>query len=204
MMRFRIAAAAVCALATSACMTTDGGMDSGSSMGAMSSEGSVKVGGAAMYANRNIVENAANSPIHTTLAAAVQAAGLTETLSGPGPFTVFAPTNDAFARLPAGLVQSALRPENKAMLTSVMTYHVVAGRMTAADLMAAIRTGNGTASLTTVNGAALTARMSGSNIVLTDALGGRANVTQADVFQSNGVIHVTDAVSLPNAYAAPG
>ena len=197
MTRFSIAAAAACALATSACMTTDGGMDSGSSMGAMSSDGSVKVGGAAMYANRNIVENAANSPIHTTLVAAVQAAGLTETLSGPGPFTVFAPTNDAFAKLPAGMVQTALRPENKAMLTSVLTYHVVAGRMSAADLMAAIKAGNGSAALTTANGGTLTARMSGGRIVLTDARGGRATVTQADVFQSNGVIHVTDAVSLP-------
>lgn len=197
MMRFRIAAAAACALATSACMTTDGEMDSASSMGAMSSDGSVKVGGAAMYANRNIVENAANSPIHTTLVAAVQAAGLAETLSGPGPFTVFAPTNDAFARLPAGMIQTALRPENKAMLTSVLTYHVVAGRMSAADLMAAIKAGNGSAALTTVNGGTLTARMSGGRIVLTDARGGRATVTQADVFQSNGVIHVTDAVSLP-------
>ncbi len=182
------------ATSLSACMTpTDGMGDSAS----MSADGSVTVGGAAMYANRNIVENAANSPIHTTLVAAVQAAGLAETLSGPGPFTVFAPTNDAFAKLPAGMVQTALRPENKAMLTSVLTYHVVPGRMSAADLMAAIRSGGGTARLTTVNGGVLTARMSGSSIVLTDARGGRATVTQGDVFQSNGVIHVTDSVSLP-------
>lgn len=200
MIKFRnVAALMACAMSLTACMTTDGeGMnDNDASMGAMSSGGSVKVGGAAMFPTRNIVENAVNSPIHTTLVAAVKAAGLVETLSGPGPFTVFAPTNDAFARLPAGMVQTALRPENKGMLTSVLTYHVVSGRMSAADLMAAIRAGGGSARLTTVNGGTLTARMNGNRIVLTDARGGSATVTQADVFQSNGVIHVTDSVSLP-------
>ncbi|MEO7634088.1 MAG: fasciclin domain-containing protein [Sphingomicrobium sp.] len=155
------------------------------------------VGGAAMYPAKNIVENAVNSPEHTTLVAAVKAAGLVDTLSGAGPFTVFAPTNAAFAKLPAGTVDTLLRPENKAMLTSVLTYHVVPGRMTAADLMSAIQAGGGQASLVTVQGATLTARMEGNGIVLIDAKGGRSNVTQANVMQSNGVIHVTDAVSLP-------
>lgn len=157
----------------------------------------VTVGGAAMYPNRNIVENAANSPIHTTLVAAVTAAGLGETLSGPGPFTVFAPTNDAFARLPAGTVDTLLQPANRAQLTSVLTYHVVPGRVTAADLVRQIQAGGGSARLTTVQGGTLTARLQGSTVVLTDARGGTARVTQADVMQSNGVIHVTDAVSLP-------
>ena len=186
---------AVIALATSlsACMAMDG--ETG--MNGSQSASTVMVGGAAMFPTRNIVENAVNSRDHTTLVAAVQAAGLAETLSGPGPFTVFAPTNAAFAKLPAGTVQTLLRPENKATLASVLTYHVVSGRMSAADLMAAVRAGGGTAALTTVNGGTLTARMSGGNLVLTDAKGGRSTVTQADVFQSNGVIHVTNAVSLP-------
>jgi uncharacterized surface protein with fasciclin (FAS1) repeats len=155
------------------------------------------VGGAAMYPSRTIVENAVNSRDHTTLVAAVKAAGLVETLSGPGPFTVFAPTNAAFEKLPAGLVQTALRPENKAMLQSVLTYHVVPGRLTAADLMQRIRAGGGQARLTTVQGGTLTASMMGNRIMLRDAKGGTAHVTQGDVMQSNGVIHVTDAVSLP-------
>ena len=155
------------------------------------------VGGAAMYSAKNIVENAVNSPEHTTLVAAVKAAGLVDTLSGAGPFTVFAPTNGAFAKLPAGTVDTLLRPENKAMLQSVLTYHVVAGSMTAADLMSAIRAGGGQANLLTVQGGTLIARMQGSGIVLIDTKGGRSQVTQANVMQSNGVIHVTDAVSLP-------
>jgi uncharacterized surface protein with fasciclin (FAS1) repeats len=168
-------------------------------MGAMSASAgtTVTVGGAPMYSTRNIVENAVNSRDHTTLVAAVKAAGLVETLAGPGPFTVFAPTNAAFDRLPAGTVATLLRPENKAMLQSVLTYHVVPGSMTAANLMSAIRAGGGSARLTTVQGGTLTARMSGRNIVLTDAKGGTSTVTQADVMQSNGVIHVTNAVSLP-------
>ena len=155
------------------------------------------VGGAAMYPTRNIVENASRSKSHTTLVAAVKAAGLVDTLSGAGPFTVFAPTNAAFAKLPAGTVETLLRPENKAMLQSVLTYHVVPGRVSAAQLMGKIRAGGGMAKLTTVQGGTLTARMMGGKVVLTDEKGGRATVTQADVFQSNGVIHVTDAVSLP-------
>ncbi len=155
------------------------------------------VGGAAMYPTKTIVANAVNSPEHTTLVAAVKAAGLVDTLSGAGPFTVFAPTNAAFAKLPAGTVDTLLRPENKAMLQSVLTYHVVPGRVTAADLMSLITAGGGQARLVTVQGGTLIARMQGSGIVLVDAKGGIANVTQANVMQSNGVIHVTDAVSLP-------
>jgi len=158
---------------------------------------SVMVGGAQMYASRNIVQNAANSRDHTTLVAAVQAAGLADTLSGTGPFTVFAPTNAAFNLLPAGTVQTLLRAENRGTLQSVLTYHVVPGRITAADLMSRIRAGGGSARLTTVQGGTLIARMAGRNIVLTDARGGMATVVQGDVMQSNGVIHVTNAVSMP-------
>lgn len=163
----------------------------------MGSERTVMVGGAAMYPSRTIVQNAVNSRDHTTLVAAVQAAGLVDTLSGPGPFTVFAPTNTAFQHLPAGTVETLLRPENRDQLRAVLTYHVVPGRMTAADLMGAIRAGHGEARLTTVQGGVLTARMNGRSITLTDAAGGTATVTQADVMQSNGVIHVTNAVSIP-------
>jgi uncharacterized surface protein with fasciclin (FAS1) repeats len=165
---------------------------------AFAQEGTVMVGGAAMYPTRNIVENAVNSADHTTLVAAVQAAGLVETLASAGPFTVFAPTNAAFAALPAGTVETLVRPENRATLTAVLTYHVVAGRVTAADLTRMIREGGGMARLTTVQGGTLTARITGGNVVLTDARGGTATVTIADVMQSNGVIHVTNAVSLPN------
>jgi len=155
------------------------------------------VGGAAMYPTKNIVQNAVNSKDHTTLVAAVKAAGLVETLSGPGPFTVFAPTNAAFAKLPAGTVETLVKPENKDTLTSILTYHVVAGRMTAMDLMNAIKAGRGTATLTTVNGGTLTAKMMGKTIMLTDAKGGMAHVTIGNVMQSNGVIHVIDSVLLP-------
>lgn len=155
------------------------------------------VGGAAMYPTKNIVENAVNSADHTTLVAAVKAAGLVDTLAGAGPFTVFAPTNAAFARLPAGTVETLLRPENRAMLTSILTYHVIPGRLSAGELKAKIRESGGKAMLTTVQGGILTAWMQGDSIVLTDAKGGKANVTQPDVMQSNGVIHVTDAVSIP-------
>lgn len=166
-------------------------------MAAVGSNAIAYVGGAAMYPTKNIIENAVNSPEHTTLVAAVKAAGLVDTLSGPGPFTVFAPTNAAFAKLPAGTVETLLRPENKAALQSVLTYHVVAGRITAADLMAMISAGGGQALLTTVQGGRLVARMQGNRIILIDAKGRTSHVTQANVIQSNGVIHVTDAVSLP-------
>ncbi len=158
---------------------------------------SVTVGGAAMYPNKTIVENAVNSPIHTTLVAAVTAAGLVETLSGPGPFTVFAPTDAAFAALPAGTVETLVRPENRETLTRILTYHVVAGRVAAADVVSLIQAGGGSAAITTVSGDTLTASLDGSTVVLMDEKGGTARVTQADVFQSNGVIHVTDAVSIP-------
>jgi uncharacterized surface protein with fasciclin (FAS1) repeats len=155
------------------------------------------VGGAAMYSTKTIVENAMNSRDHTTLVAAVKAAGLVDTLSGPGPFTVFAPTNTAFAKLPAGTVDTLVMPENKAMLTGILTYHVVAGRMTSADIAAQIRAGHGMAMLTTVQGEQLTARMHGKTLVLTDAKGGTSRVTIANVMQSNGVIHVVDTVLMP-------
>ena len=155
------------------------------------------VGGAAMFATKDIVDNAVNSKDHTTLVAAVQAAGLVETLKGPGPFTVFAPTNTAFAKLPAGTVETLVKPENKGMLTSILTYHVVAGRMTAADIGTAIRRGRGKAMLTTVNGGTLTASMMGKRIMLRDAKGGMSHVTIGNVMQSNGVIHVVDGVMMP-------
>ncbi len=155
------------------------------------------VGGAPMYPNRTIVENAANSGDHTTLVAAVTAAGLVETLSGPGPFTVFAPTAAAFAKLPAGTVESLVEPANKATLAKILTYHVVAGRVSAAQLIEQINAGGGSAALTTVEGGTLTASLRGDSVILTDEKGGTATVTQADVFQSNGVIHVTDTVSMP-------
>lgn len=160
-------------------------------------EKSVTVGGAPMYPSKNIIENAVNSKDHTTLVAAVKAAGLVETLSGPGPFTVFAPTNMAFDKLPKGTVDMLVKPENKEMLTGILTYHVVAGNMSAADLMKAIKDGDGKAMLKTVGGGELTAMQKGKKIVLTDAKGNKAMVTIADVFQSNGVIHVIDTVLMP-------
>ena len=157
----------------------------------------VTVGGAAMYPSRNIVENAAQSKDHTTLVAAVKAAGLVDTLSGPGPFTVFAPTNEAFSALPAGTVDSLLKPENKDMLTKVLTYHVVAGRLTAQDLAAKAAAGGGKAQLTTVQGEPLTVSKDGGGWAVTDAKGQTAHVTIGDVLQSNGVIHVVDKVLMP-------
>ena len=156
------------------------------------------VGGAAMYPTKTIVENAVNSPIHTTLVAAVKAAGLVDTLNSPGPFTVFAPTNAAFNKLPPGIVDNLLKPENKAALTKVLTYHVVAGRLSAKDIADAIKAGGGKYEMKTVEGGTLTATLSGKKIMLTDEKGGMATVTVANVFQSNGVIHVIDAVLMPN------
>ena len=157
----------------------------------------VMVGGAPMYASKDIVDNAVNSKDHTTLVAAVKAAGLVQTLKGPGPFTVFAPTNEAFGALPAGTVDTLLKPENKAALTKVLTYHVVAGKMDSAALAKAIDAGGGKAMLTEVSGGTVTATRSGSTIMLTDESGGMAHVTIPDVVQSNGVIHVVDKVLLP-------
>ncbi len=156
------------------------------------------VGGQPMYENKNIVDNAVNSADHTTLVAAVKAAGLVETLQSPGPFTVFAPVNSAFAKLPAGAVETLLKPENKATLTKVLTYHVVAGKLNAAALKKQIKMGNGTAMLKTVAGGTLTASMDGNKLMLKDEKGGMATVTIANVMQSNGVIHVIDTVVLPN------
>ena len=160
--------------------------------------GTVMVGGAAMYPTKNIVENAINSKDHTTLVAAVKAAGLVETLESAGPFTVFAPTNEAFNKLPAGTVETLVKPENKATLTKILTYHVVAGRMTSADLKKAIKAGKGKATLKTVSGGTLTAMMKGSKAIeLKDEKGGISTVTIADVMQSNGVIHVVNTVLMP-------
>src|SRR5215208_1286118 len=157
------------------------------------------VGGAPMYRTKNIVENAMNSADHTTLVAAVKAAGLVETLQGKGPFTVFAPTNSAFDKLPAGTVETLVKPENKATLTKILTYHVVAGKYDGKKLMGLIKKGGGQASLKTVSGGTLIARPNGMNgITLTDEKGGTSNVTIADVYQSNGVIHVIDTVVMPN------
>ncbi len=155
------------------------------------------VGGAAMYETKNIVENAVNSKDHTTLVAAVQAAGLVDTLASPGPFTVFAPTNAAFGKLPAGTVDTLLKPESKGMLTAVLTYHVVPGTLTAADLAANAQANGGKAMLTTVQGAKLTVWGKDGKWYVTDAKGGKAQITIADVKQSNGVIHVVDGVLLP-------
>jgi len=156
------------------------------------------VGGQPMYPTKDIIDNAVNSADHTTLVAAVKAAGLVDTLKGPGPFTVFAPTNEAFAKLPAGTVESLLKPENKDTLTKVLTYHVIAGRLSAADLRKQIQAGNGHAELKTVSGGTLMVMMQGKNIVLKDEKGGISTVTIPNVFQSNGVIHVVDTVVLPN------
>ncbi len=156
------------------------------------------VGGAAMYANKDIIDNAVNSKDHTTLVAAVKAAGLVDTLKGAGPFTVFAPTNAAFEELPAGTVDTLLKPASKAALTKVLTYHVVPGRQDAATIAKAITAGNGKATFTTVEGGTLTASMSGSDVIITDEKGGTAKVTTANVMQSNGVIHVVDGVLMHN------
>jgi len=162
------------------------------------SEKTVNVGGAPMYPSKNIIQNAVNSKDHTTLVAAVKAAGLVDTLSGPGPFTVFAPTNKAFAKLPAGTVDSLIKPENKATLTEILTYHVVPGRMTAANLMKSIKDGEGEAKLKTVSGDRLMVKQAGpGKLTITDTKGDVAMVTIADVLQSNGVIHVIDTVLLP-------
>ena len=161
-------------------------------------EMTVTVGGAPMYPSKNIIQNAVNSKDHTTLVAAVKAAGLVDTLSSPGPFTVFAPTNSAFAKLPAGTVDTLLKPENKGQLTQVLTYHVVPGRITANDLMEMVKKGGGKAMLKTVEGEELTVEMKDGAIWIWDAKGDAAKITIKNVMQSNGVIHVIDAVQLPS------
>lgn len=160
-------------------------------------EKTVQVGGAAMYPSKNIVENAVNSKDHTTLVAAVKAAGLVETLESAGPFTVFAPTDEAFKMLPAGTVESLVKPENKATLTGILTYHVVAGRLDSKTLMTMIKAGNGVAELKTVAGGKLWVMMKGKHLWLKDEKGGMAEITIKDVYQSNGVIQVVDHVLMP-------
>jgi uncharacterized surface protein with fasciclin (FAS1) repeats len=167
-------------------------------VGVVSAQANPMVGGAAMSSSKNIVENAVNSKDHTTLVAAVKAAGLVDTLEGPGPFTVFAPTNEAFDKLPPGTVNTLVEPQNKAMLTKILTYHVVPGHLTAADLKRMITAGGGKATLTTVEGEPLTVSQGGmGHLVLTDAKGGMSTITIANVMQSNGVIHVVDTVLMP-------
>jgi len=156
------------------------------------------VGGAAMYPKKDIVDNAVNSKDHTTLVAAVKAAGLVDTLKGPGPFTVFAPTNEAFAKLPPGTVDTLVKPENKEMLTKILTYHVVPGRLSVAELKKDIKAGGGKAELKTVQGETLTAMMENGRIMLKDEKGGMAAITIPNVYQSNGVIQVVDSVLQPN------
>jgi uncharacterized surface protein with fasciclin (FAS1) repeats len=166
---------------------------------AQSKEKTVQVGGAPMYPSKNIVENAINSKDHTTLVAAVKAAGLAETLQSKGPFTVFAPTNAAFDKLPKGTVETLLKPENLKTLQTILTYHVLAGKFSATDIIAAIKAGNGKAEFRTVSGGKLTAMLKGKEVILTDENGGKSKVTIADVNQSNGVIHVVDTVITPKA-----
>jgi uncharacterized surface protein with fasciclin (FAS1) repeats len=168
------------------------------SLSAQTKEKTVQVGGAPMYPSKNIIQNAVNSKDHTTLVAAVKAAGLVETLQGPGPFTVFAPTNAAFGKLPAGTVDNLVKPENKKTLTTILTYHVVPGRMTAVSLMKAVKEGEGEAKLKTVAGEWIWIKQAGpGKLSVTDAKGNISMVTIADVLQSNGVIHVIDTVLLP-------
>ena len=167
------------------------------SAAAMPTMAQVMVGGAPMLPSQDIIDNAVNSKDHTTLVAAVKAAGLVETLKGPGPFTVFAPTNMAFEALPAGTVDTLLQPENKPLLSKVLTYHVVAGKFDAAAIAKMIADGKGMAQLKTVEGGTLTAKAQGKNVMVMDEKGGTAQVTIADVVQSNGVIHVVDKVLMP-------
>jgi uncharacterized surface protein with fasciclin (FAS1) repeats len=195
MKKITLAAILFCAIALNASAQTEVKMKDGKMK--VKGETTVMVGDAPMYPSKNIVENAVNSKDHTTLVAAVAAAGLVETLQSPGPYTVFAPTNAAFEKLPAGTVDNLVKPENKAILTSILTYHVVAGKMNAKDIVKAIKKGGGTAEITTVQGGKIWLMMQGSDVVLKDEKGNMAKVTIADVAQSNGVIHVIDTVVMP-------
>jgi uncharacterized surface protein with fasciclin (FAS1) repeats len=163
----------------------------------MGEEKSVSVGGAAMYPTKNIIENAINSKDHTTLVAAVKAAGLVETLESSGPFTVFAPTNEAFNKLPKGTVETLLKPENKSTLTQILTYHVISGRFDSRELMNRIKEGNGSTELKTVEGGSIWIMKKGNTLWLKDEKGNLAKITIKDVYQSNGVIHVIDTVIMP-------
>lgn len=201
-------ASGIAALGLAGCTTMNEGMSGSSSASTSASVGTSAstampatnptVGGAAMMPNRTIVQNASMAPNLTTLVAAVKAAGLVDTLSGPGPFTVFAPTNEAFNLLAPGTVDKLLMPENKASLVKVLTYHVVPGTITSADLMKMIKDGNGSATLTTVEGEPITATMEGSTIKLTSATGNVSFIQTADVRQSNGMVHVVNGVLIPN------
>jgi uncharacterized surface protein with fasciclin (FAS1) repeats len=191
-------AAAALALGAFATSPTLAQMSKDGMKSEMKDDKAVTVGGAPMYPSKNIVENAVNSKDHTTLVAAVKAAGLVETLQGPGPFTVFAPTNEAFKKLPAGTVETLVKPENKAKLTKILTYHVVAGRMSANDLMEAAKKAGGKAMLKTVEGEELTVEAKGNTLMIWDTKGGMSKVTISNVFQSNGVIHVVDTVLMPS------
>ena len=186
-----LTAVAAVALTAAACAPMDGDMNT------MDDAELAYVGGAAMFPDKTIVTNASTSPIHTTLVNAVQQADLVDTLNSPGPFTVFAPTDDAFDQVPQQTINSLMMDENRAQLRKVLTYHVVPGRITAADLMARIRAGNGRVTLPTIAGDRLTFEMRGDMVMLTGFNGSTATVTQADVMQSNGVIHVVDGVLLP-------
>jgi uncharacterized surface protein with fasciclin (FAS1) repeats len=187
------------AFAAAMSLATLGGAVLSSAFAPAFAEMTVEVGGAPMYPSKNIIENAVNSKDHTTLVAAVKAAGLVETLQGDGPFTVFAPVNKAFEKLPKGTVETLLKPENKVTLTAVLTYHVIPGRISAADFIAAIKKGGGQAMYMTVEGEELTVRQNGRRLEIIDAKGNKSFVTIADVNQKNGVIHVVDSVLLPKS-----
>ena len=182
---------------TLAVLLLTGFVIAGNAQGTMKKEKTVTIGGAPMYPSKNIIENAVNSNVHTTLVAAVTAAGLVETLQGPGPFTVFAPTNAAFDLLPAGTVTTLLRPENKEALAGILAYHVVAGKLDSKELSKWIKNGKGSYELKTVQGGKLWIMAKGNQLLLKDEKGGIATITAADAFQSNGVIHVIDRVVLP-------
>ncbi len=189
-----LALGAVATTASFAQMKNDGMMNSDKMM----SDKPVTVGGAPMYGSKNIIQNAVNSKDHTTLVAAVKAAGLVDTLQGPGPFTVFAPTNKAFDKLPKGTVETLLKPENKAKLAAVLTYHVVPGRLSAKDLMEAAKRDGGQTKIKTVEGEELTIASKGNTLTVWDSKGNTSTITIQNVFQSNGVIHVVDSVLLPS------
>jgi len=180
-------------------MTSNANSASTANSNTMANTTNPMVGGAPMLATKDIIDNAVNSKDHTTLVAAVKAAELVETLKGAGPFTVFAPTNAAFDKIPKATLDSLLKPENKKTLAGILTYHVVAGKQDAASIVKAIEAGNGKATFKTVAGGALTASLDGKNVVLTDEKGGKSTVTIADVMQSNGVIHVVDTVLMPKS-----
>jgi len=190
-----LALAVLSTIALSACMSNPSMASHADAT--MAAPSNPMVGGAPMYASKDIIDNAVNSKDHTTLVAAVKAAGLVDTLKGAGPFTVFAPTNAAFAALPAGTVDTLLKPENKPTLSKILTYHVVSGRLDSAALAERIRAGGGTATLTTVQGEPLKVGMQGDLVVVTDTKGNTATVSTADVYQKNGVIHVVDHVLMP-------